>query len=104
MGWVPLRRPWQLESIVNDDVVRIVPCEDQSVEEVAEVLSQAAAEQGLEDEVVVDGEEVIAPRSLMTGSAPVVGGGFPPPPAETNPDGPSHGGQYYRLQSPIALG
>ncbi|AYG85122.1 hypothetical protein DWB77_07338 [Streptomyces hundungensis] len=89
---------------MNDDVVHIVPCDDQSVEEIAEVLSQAAAEQGLDDEVVIDGEEVIAPRSLMTGSAPVVGVGFPPPPAETSPDGSSHDGQYYRLQSPIALG
>ncbi|MFG3350263.1 hypothetical protein ACGF1Z_35050 [Streptomyces sp. NPDC048018] len=88
---------------MNDDVVRIVPCEDQSAEEVAEVLSQAAAEQGLEDEVVVDGEEVIAPRSLMTGSALVVGGGFPPPPA-ADPDGSSHGGQLYKLRSPITLG
>ncbi|MFI8083978.1 hypothetical protein ACIF6L_24630 [Kitasatospora sp. NPDC086009] len=90
---------------MNDDVVRIAPCEDQSAEEVAEILSQAAAEQGIEDEVVVDGEEVIAPRSLMTGSAPVVGVGFPPPPAaDTNPDGPPTSGQFYRLQGPIALG
>ncbi|WP_099906947.1 hypothetical protein [Streptomyces sp. TLI_171] len=89
---------------MNDDVVRIVPSEDQSPEEVAEVLAQAAAEQGLEDEVVVEGEEVIAPRSLLTGSAPVVGSGFPPPPAGTSPDGSSTGGQLYKLQGPIALG
>lgn len=89
---------------MNDDVVRIVPSEEQSVEEVAEVLSQAAAAQGLEEEVLVDGEEVIAPRSLMVGSTPVVGFGFPPPPQGTNPDGSPTGGQLYKLQAPIQLG
>jgi hypothetical protein len=88
---------------VNDDVVRIVPCEDQSAEEVAEVLSQAAAEQGLMEEVVIDGEEVIAPRALMTGSSPVVGAGFPPPP-QASADGSSTSGQLYALRAPIALG
>ncbi|CAM5512104.1 hypothetical protein SXANM310S_03783 [Streptomyces xanthochromogenes] len=88
---------------MNDDVVRIVPCEDQSAEEVAEVLSQAAAEQGLQEEVVVDGEEVIAPRGLMGGASPVVGAGFPPPPQRPT-DGSSTNGQLYRLQGPIALG
>ncbi|WP_147420088.1 hypothetical protein [Streptomyces sp. WM6372] len=89
---------------MNDDVVRIVPCEDQSAEEVAEVLSRAAVEQGLADEVFVDGEEVIAPRSLMTGSAPVVGVGFPPPPQGPKADGSSTSGQLYALRGPIALG
>ncbi|MEU4617425.1 hypothetical protein [Streptomyces umbrinus] len=90
---------------MNDDVVRIVPCEDQSAEEVAEVLSQAATAQGLETEVVIEGEEVLAPRSLMVGASPVAGIGFPPPPQKVASDGaPTAGGTLYRLSNPIKVG
>ncbi|MEV7526522.1 hypothetical protein [Streptomyces sp. NPDC091371] len=74
---------------MNDDVIRIVPCEDQSAEEVAEVLSQAATAQGIEDEVLVDGGEVIVPRSLMVGATP---GGAPPA-----------SGTVYCLNNPIKV-
>ncbi|MFF5808680.1 hypothetical protein [Streptomyces sp. NPDC012746] len=87
---------------MSDDVVRIVPCSEQSTEEVAEILSQAAAAQGLEGEVQIDGDDVIVPRSLSVASVRGIAG-FPPPPQGMNPDGSSTGGQLYQLQKPIDL-
>lgn len=71
---------------MSDDVIRIVPTEGQGVEEVAEVFSQAAAAQGLDGEVQVEGEQVIVPRSLSVGLT-----GFPPK------------GDLYQLQNPVDL-
>jgi len=56
--------PGQLEDTLSDDTVHIVPAEEQTAEEVAEILTEVAAAQGLEDEVYVEGGEVIVPRSL----------------------------------------
>ncbi|MEU0809830.1 hypothetical protein [Streptomyces sp. NPDC005970] len=71
---------------MSDDVIHIVPTEGQSVEEVAEIFSQAAATQGLEGEVQVKGEQVIVPRSLSVSLS-----NFPPK------------GDVYQLQQPIDL-
>lgn len=53
-----------MEATLSDDMIHIVPAEEQSAKEVAEILSQVAAAQGLEGEVRVEGDEVVVPRSL----------------------------------------
>jgi len=82
--------PGQLEDTLSDDKIHIIPAEEQSAEEVAEILTTVAAAQGLEDEVYVEGDQVIVPRSLhvtFQGNAR----SFPPV------------NQNYVLQEPVQL-
>ncbi|MFF7050137.1 hypothetical protein ACFY94_17430 [Streptomyces griseorubiginosus] len=72
---------------MSDDLIRIVPSEDQSAEEVAEILTQAATTG--EDQIHVDGEHVIVPRSAQFTSLNLTS--FPPR------------GDVYELQAPIEL-
>ncbi|MFI2645754.1 hypothetical protein [Streptomyces sp. NPDC018610] len=62
---------------MSDDEVHVIPADGQSAEEVAEIFTTIAAEQGLEDEVKVDGEKVIVPRSLSVRTSNVLTT-FPP--------------------------
>ncbi|MEV0220424.1 hypothetical protein [Streptomyces sp. NPDC050704] len=75
---------------MSDDMIHIVPAEEQSAEEVAEILTTVAAAQGLEDEVHVEGGEVVVPRSLKVMFQGNIST-FPPV------------NQTYTLQEPVAL-
>ncbi|KOG36607.1 MULTISPECIES: hypothetical protein [Streptomyces] len=61
---------------MSDNEIHVIPADGQSAEEVAKIFTAIAAEQGLEGDVHVDGEEVIVPRTLTvsTGSLST----FPP--------------------------
>jgi len=74
---------------LNDNPIHVIPADGQSAEEVAEIFTVIAAEQGLESEVHVDGEEVIVPRSLTVRTVNLTG--FPPP------------NDMYALQEPVDL-
>ncbi|MEV7519335.1 hypothetical protein [Streptomyces sp. NPDC091371] len=74
---------------MSDNEIHVIPADGQSAEEVAEIFTAIAAEQGLEGEVHVDGAEVIVPRTLTvsTGSLST----FPP------------SNDRYALQGAVAL-
>ncbi|MFJ8661192.1 hypothetical protein [Streptomyces sp. NPDC093795] len=74
---------------MSDNEIHVIPADGQSVEEVAEIFTALAAEQGLESEVHVDGEGVIVPRTL---TAPSGLHDFPP-----------KNQQPYTLQGPVQL-
>jgi hypothetical protein len=75
---------------VNDDMIHIIPAEEQSAEEVAEIFAKVAEAQGLQDEVHVEDGEVLVPKSLnvtFQGDSRA----FPPV------------NQVYQLQEPVKL-
>ncbi|MEU1482064.1 hypothetical protein [Streptomyces sp. NPDC005760] len=74
---------------MNDNPIHVIPADGQSAEEVAEIFTVIAADQGLESEVHVDGEEVIVPRSLTVRTVNLTG--FPP------------SNEKYTLQQPVNL-